>query len=70
MAEDIVYLTKEQTGLPFDVVKDDFFDNYLAKYERENAVLTKRILSLSDLISIHLLVEIRNLQAAPDPGPS
>lgn len=50
------YLNKEQTGLPFWVITDNQFKNYSAWWDNG---LTKA-LSVSDLINIHLLVEIRN----------
>lgn len=50
----IIHLTKIQTGLPFDVLRDGH-QNYFAVYD--NGLMKK--LSVSDIINIHLLVEIK-----------
>lgn len=51
----IIYLTKRQTGLPFDIEKDDHFQSYRAAHPNG----MREILSISDVINIHLLMELK-----------
>ena len=50
-----LYLTKDQTGLPFNVEVDNHFPNYRAIWG--NSMVSP--LTTSDLINIHLLIELR-----------
>jgi hypothetical protein len=52
---EIIYLSKDKTGLPFDIVKDSHFENYSAKWDNG----AKSELSISDLINVHVLLEAR-----------
>lgn len=60
-----LYLSKEQTGLPFDIEVDNHFPNYRAKYR--NGMIES--LSVSDVINIHLILEIKkNGKSAYQPS--
>jgi len=50
------YVDKEETGLPFDIqVDDSLFTKYRA-YQKHNVTSN---LTLSDIINIHILIELR-----------
>lgn len=49
------YLTKQQTGLPFDICKDSLFDNYFAVYANTSSEKLKP----KDIINAHILMELR-----------
>lgn len=51
------YLSKDKTGLPFHIVKDEHFQNYFARHD--NGKIEK--LSISDIVNIHLLISIKTL---------
>ena len=57
MSDWSVYLTKKETGLPFFVEKDNHFANYRALHDNHSS----QILTVSDLININILVELKKL---------
>jgi hypothetical protein len=56
---DAMYLTKRKTGLPFDVIKNNHFDRYTTRDSGgRTGLLTK-----SDIIHIHILIELKEMRA-------
>lgn len=65
MNTDEIYLSKAETGLPFDVVRESHFENYYAKWSNG----MRGQLSTSDLINIHALKEMRRVVSVFDLEP-
>lgn len=51
----IKYLDKYESGLPFDVIRDNHFPNFFARFESG----AMKELTVSDIININLLMEIK-----------